>query len=643
MISKNTIDTIFNTARVEEVIGDFVQLKRAGSSLKGLSPFSEEKSPSFMVSPVKQIWKDFSSGKGGNVVTFLMELEQFSYPEALRWLAKRYNIEIEEEGERSEQELENEKARESLFILTEFAKKYFIDQLHNSEEGQNIGLSYFKERGYTQETIKKFELGYSPASWTAFADYAEGKGYSPKLLEQAGLVNYREDGRKSDKFRERVIFPIYSYSGRALGFGGRTLRNDKNIAKYLNSPETEIYHKSKTLYGLFQAKQAILKNDACILVEGYTDVLSLHQSGIEHAVASSGTALTKEQIRLIKRLTNNITLIYDGDAAGIKASFRGIDLILEQELNIKILLLPDGDDPDTFAKKLSTTEIKAYLEENATDFISFKANVLLKEAKNDPVKKAELIREMIQSIALIPNIIQRELYVMETSRIMDIREEVLYKELAQQLNKGGSTVEKPVQKSGELTVVPTDYRKEVVDQYQLIEEEIIRLIMQHGDVIVSLRDENDELYETTVIDEILRQFEDNELRMSNPFYQKILDEVVVGYAQDELRTGDFFSKLMDEKMTSTATEMMIDPYSISENWKLKQGINTKRIEDSISKDVFDILLRFKYLHVDKAIIKILELTKGPDFAGEVRQELIQEVMELTKIKIVLNKYLNRVI
>lgn len=387
------------------------------------------------------------------------------------------------------------------------------------------------------------------------------------------------------------------------------MRNDKNIAKYLNSPETEIYHKSKTLYGLFQAKQAILKNDACILVEGYTDVLSLHQSGIEHAVASSGTALTKEQIRLIKRLTNNITLIYDGDAAGIKASFRGIDLILEQELNIKILLLPDGDDPDTFAKKLSTTEIKAYLEENATDFISFKANVLLKEAKNDPVKKAELIREMIQSIALIPNIIQRELYVMETSRIMDIREEVLYKELAQQLNKGGSTVEKPVQKSGELTVVPTDYRKEVVDQYQLIEEEIIRLIMQHGDVIVSLRDENDELYETTVIDEILRQFEDNELRMSNPFYQKILDEVVVGYAQDELRTGDFFSKLMDEKMTSTATEMMIDPYSISENWKLKQGINTKRIEDSISKDVFDILLRFKYLHVDKAIIKILELTK----------------------------------
>lgn len=643
MISKSTIDTIFNTARVEEVIGDFVQLKRSGSSLKGLSPFSEEKSPSFMVSPAKQIWKDFSSGKGGNVVTFLMELEQFSYPEALRWLAKRYNIEIEEEGERSEQELENEKTKESLFILTEFAKKFFIEQLHNSEEGQNIGLSYFKERGFNQETIKKFELGYSPSSWTAFADYAEGKGYSPKLLEQAGLVNYREDGRKADKFRERVIFPIYSYSGRALGFGGRTLRSDKNLAKYLNSPETEIYHKSKTLYGLFQAKQAILKNDNCILVEGYTDVLSLHQSGIEHVVASSGTALTKEQIRLIKRLTNNITLIYDGDAAGIKASFRGIDLILEQELNIKILLLPDGDDPDSFAKKLSTSQIKEYLEAHATDFISFKAKVLLKDAKDDPVKKAELIREMIYSIALIPNIIQRELYVMETSRIMDIREEVLYKELAQQLNKGAVPPDKPTTKKGNLSVVPTDYRKEVVDQYQLIEEEIIRLIMQHGDVIVSLRDENNELYETTVIDEILRQFEDNELQMSNPFYQKILDEVLIGYNQDELRTGSFFSKLMDEKMTSTATEMMMDPYSISDNWKLKQGINTKRIEDSISKDVFDILLRFKYLHVDKSILKILDITKGPDFTGEVRQELMQEVMELTKMKMVLNRFLNRVI
>src|SRR5690606_17746817 len=313
MISRQTIDTIFSTARVEEVIGDFVSLKRSGSNLKGLSPFADEKTPSFMVSPAKQIWKDFSSGKGGNVVTFLMEHEQFTYPEALRWLAKKYNIDIEEDREQSEEQKEEIKLRESLFILSEFAKKYFVEQLNETEEGQNIGLSYFKERGFTKETIEKFELGYSPAKRNAFTEFAEQKGYGKNILEASGLSMYKDDLPGIDRFRERVMFPIHSFSGRILGFGGRILRNDVKVAKYLNSPENEIYHKSKILYGIFQSKQAILKENECLLVEGYTDVISLHQSGIENVVASSGTSLTPDQIRLMKRLTPNVTILYDGD------------------------------------------------------------------------------------------------------------------------------------------------------------------------------------------------------------------------------------------------------------------------------------------------------------------------------------------
>ena len=358
MISRQTIDAIFSTARVEEVIGDFVSLKRSGSNLKGLSPFADEKTPSFMVSPAKQIWKDFSTGKGGNVVTFLMEHEQFTYPEALRWLAKKYNIEIEEDREQTDEQKEELKQRESLFIVSEFAKKYFEEQLFETEEGQNVGLSYFKERGFTKQTIEKFELGYSPAKRNAFTEAAEKKGFGKNILEASGLSIYTDSDFGIDRFRERVIFPIHSFSGRVLGFGGRILRSDIKAAKYLNSPESDIYHKSKILYGIYQSKQAILKENECLLVEGYTDVISLHQAGIENVVSSSGTALTPDQIRLIKRLTPNVIILYDGDAAGIRASFRGIDLILEQELNVKVLLFPNGEDPDSFAQKHSSEEIK---------------------------------------------------------------------------------------------------------------------------------------------------------------------------------------------------------------------------------------------------------------------------------------------
>ncbi len=646
LISQRTIDIIFETARVEEVVGDFVNLKRAGSSLKGLSPFGNEKTPSFVVSPAKQIWKDFSSGRGGNVVTFLMEVEQFTYPEALRWLAKRYNIEIEEDREYSFEQQQEEKERESLFIITEFAKKFFINQLNNSEEGNLIGLSYFKERGFSKEIIDRFELGYSPKQWDAFAEYALKNGYSKEIIEEAGLATFREDNKQYDKFRERVMFPIFSFSGRTLGFGGRILRNDVKAAKYLNSPENKIYHKSKTLYGLFQAKQEIIKSDQCFLVEGYTDVLSMHQAGIQNTVASSGTALTNEQIRLIKRLTENITVMYDGDNAGIKASFRGIDMILEQEMNVKVLLLPEGEDPDSFAKKHSSQEIENYIKENATDFIRFKVNVLLEEANNDPIKKAELIREIVKSISLIPNSIKQEVYIAETSKIMGIREEVLFKELAQLKNSGSKNstshiTDKAREKKPEISIVTTN--KEVLNIQLTIETEIIKLILQNGDLEVELKDENNELYKTTVIEEIISQFNENELTLSTPLYQKILEDVKVGLENNELRTGSYFSRSSDSEVVNLATEMMLEKYSLSENWTVKQGINIKKKEEFVHKDLFDVLLRFKIIYIDNFIKNLMDKTKNKDITQEELNDILKQIMHFTSLKKILNEHLNRVI
>ena len=440
MISKSTIENVFETARVEEVIGDFVNLKRAGSNLKGLSPFVDEKSPSFMVSPVKQIWKDFSSGKGGNVVTFLMEHEHFTYPEAIKFLARKYNIEIEETVQTDEDAaMANEK--ESMYLVSEFAQKYFHNTLLNVEEGKAIGLSYFKERGFTSETIKKFGLGYSPEAWDAFTKEALGKGYKLEYLDKTGLSIVKED-KQFDRFKGRVMFPIQSMSGRVLGFGGRILTNDKKAAKYLNSPESEIYHKSKVLYGIFHAKQAIAKQDNCYLVEGYTDVIQFNQAGIENVVASSGTALTPDQIRLVSRLTKNITVLFDGDAAGLRASVRGIDLILEADMNVRVCAFPEGEDPDSFAKKMPYEELVKYLEENSMDFIQFKASMLMKEAKNDPIKKADLIRDMVISISKISDRIKREIYIQECSRIMDISEKVLFNTLAQMDKKDLSDANK---------------------------------------------------------------------------------------------------------------------------------------------------------------------------------------------------------
>ncbi len=644
MISRQTIDTIFSSARVEEVIGDFVSLKRAGGNLKGLSPFADEKTPSFMVSPAKQIWKDFSTGKGGNVVTFLMEHEQFTYPEALRWLAKKYNIEIEEDREQTDEQKEELKQRESLYIISEFAKKYFIEQLNETEEGQNIGLSYFKERGFTKQIIDKFELGYSPAKRNAFTETAEKKGYGKSILEASGLSIYKENEFGIDRFRERVMFPIHSFSGRILGFGGRILRNDVKAAKYLNSPESEIYHKSKILYGIFQSKQAILKQNECLLVEGYTDVISLHQSGIENVVSSSGTALTPDQIRLIKRLTPNVTILYDGDAAGIKASFRGIDLILEQELNVKVLLFPEGEDPDSFAQKHSLEEIQKYIEENASDFIQFKAKVLLEDAKDSPVKKAELIRDIIHSISLIPNVIQRELYIQETSKLMDVREEVLFKELGQNLQRKQKEAKEKRESQPPPAMELVKENMVTINPRAIVEEEIIRLIMQFGDLVVELKDDSGETYETTVIEEILHQFQENDLKLTNETYQSILEDVKLGFEEEELRTGDFFVKLFEGGgKTEIASEALMEKYSISENWKNKLNIHIKPKEENISKDITDTILRYKTFFLEDVIKEYSEILKGEDISGEVRNEQLEKIMILSDMRAKIFRALNRVI
>ena len=644
MISRQTIDALFSAARVEEVIGDFVSLKRAGSNLKGLSPFADEKTPSFMVSPAKQIWKDFSTGKGGNVVTFLMEHEQFTYPEALRWLAKKYNIEIEEDREQTDEQKEELKLRESLYIVSEFANKYFQEQLNETEEGRNVGLSYFKERGFTKQTIEKFELGYSPVQKNAFTERAEKKGYGKNILEASGLSIYKENEFGIDRFRERVMFPIHSFSGRVLGFGGRILRNDVKAAKYLNSPESEIYHKSKILYGIFQSKQAILKENECLLVEGYTDVISLHQAGIENVVASSGTALTPDQIRLIKRLTPNVTILYDGDPAGIKASFRGIDLILEQELNVKVLLFPEGEDPDSFAQKHSSEEIKSYIEQNATDFIRFKANVLLDETKGDPVKKAELIRDIIHSISLIPSLIQRELYIQETAKLMEVREEVLFKELNQNLQR--KQKEAKEKRESQPQFQPLELVKEEkisINPRMVVEEEIIHLIMQYGNLVVELKDDEGETYTTTVIEEILHQFESNDLKMGSEIYQSIFEDVKLGYEEEELRTGDFFIKLFDEGKNGVASEAMIEKYSLSENWKEKLNIHIKTKEENISKDISDTILRYKTFYLDDLIKEFSETLKMEDIDGEFRLEQLEKIMILIETRAKIYKALNRVI
>ena len=645
MITKETIDKVYEAARVEEVIGDFVQLKRAGSNYKGLSPFSDERSPSFMVSPVKQIWKDFSSGKGGNAIAFIMEHEHFTYPEAIRYLAKKYNIEIEEtELSNEEKEVANEK--ESLYLVSEFASKYFQDVLLNTEEGKAIAYTYFKERGFTNDTIKKFQLGYSPNTWDALTKEALGKGYKLEFLEKTGLTIVGED-KQFDRFKGRVMFPIQSMSGRVLGFGGRILTNDKKAAKYLNSPESDLYHKSKVLYGIYHAKQAIAKNDRCYLVEGYTDVIQMHQAGIENVVASSGTALTPDQIRLINRLTKNITVLFDGDAAGLRASIRGIDLILEEGMNVKVCAFPDGEDPDSFAKKTPLQDLTQYLEDNAMDFIQFKASLLMKDAKNDPIKKADLIRDMVASISKIPDRIKREVYIQEVSRIMDISEEVLFNTLAQLVKKDISELgkkQKEEQKAFEVVKNEMPVAAPSIDIQFELEHKIIEILLIYGNVedefedVILKANEKGELQEVRemnrykVFQRIFLSLQEDEIELANPLFKSIYNDLIQYFNQSEtFELDQYLSHLPSELSQEVTTILMNDERELLHNWEAK-NIFVKAKDKTISQYVTETIVTLRWFLVNKIIDELKSsIAKDVETDNAETLSLVMDYLGLTNI------------
>ena len=654
MITRETIDKVFETARVEEVIGDFVQLKRAGSNYKGLSPFSDERSPSFMVSPVKQIWKDFSSGKGGSVVTFLMEHEHFTYPEAIRFLANKYNIEIEETEVSQEDKIEaNEK--ESMYLVSEFAKTYFQETLLNSEEGKAIGLSYFKERGFTNETIAKFGLGYSPETWDAFTKEALAKGYQLDYLDKVGLTIVREDGKHFDRFKGRVMFPIQSLSGRNLGFGGRILNNDKKAAKYLNSPESEIYHKSKVLYGIFHAKQAIAKQNNCYLVEGYTDVIQMHQAGIENVVASSGTALTPDQIRLINRLTKNITVLFDGDAAGLRASVRGIDLILEEGMNVKVCTFPDGDDPDSFARKNSYEDLVSYLENNAKDFIQFKASLLMVEANNDPIKKADLIRDMVVSISKIPDRIKREIYIQECSRIMDISEQVLLNTLAQLVQKDISEAGKKLkqeQKAFEVVKNEPLVQHEKVNIVYELERKIIEMLLLYGsqeadfdDFILKANEEGEMIEEketskVKVYQRIYLSLQEDEVELANPLFKEIYSDLIAYYNQNEqFNIEQYLMQLSVEHSQIVTDILMLEEKELLHNWETKH-IYVKTKNQNVSQYVTETIVSLREYLINKLIMDLMNSYSSEE--ENDLEELKSTINDYNKLKVNLTNKIGRI-
>ena len=640
--------------RVEEVIGDFVQLKRAGSNYKGLSPFSNERTPSFMVSPVKQIWKDFSSGKGGNAIAFLMEHEHFTYPEAIRYLAKKYHIDIEETQQSSEEKAQADE-RESLYIVSEYAQQYFQDTLFNTEAGKAIGMTYFKERGFTEETIQKFRLGFSPDEWTAFTDNALAKGYQLEFLEKTGLTIVNAD-RKFDRFKGRVMFPIHSMSGRVLGFGGRILTNDKKQAKYLNSPESEIYHKSKVLYGIFFAKQAIAKADNCYLVEGYTDVIQMHQKGIENVVASSGTALTQDQIRLIHRLTPNITVLYDGDAAGLRASIRGVDLILEQGMNVKVCTFPDGDDPDSFARKTAYEDLVLYLENNATDFIRFKASLLMQEAQNDPIKKAETIRDMVESISKIPDLIKREVYVRECATIMDISEQVLFSTLAQILKKDFYEGQKVERKQSTMQVVqtPEETQKRTINRLEVLEHDLIKILLSKGNEdcvftdTILVEEENGDLKEKQVqqtlkvYEKVFLELQEDEIEFANPDFKQIYDQLMTMFQEDASYDVSRLANELPVELSAKVSDLeMEDEFRHLDNW-LKRDIVAKEKDRDLNRIISDIILNIRLLLIMHLINNLAEKTRT-EITDEERKSIMEEVIGYNQLKTILGKRLNVIV
>ncbi|MEN8665890.1 MAG: DNA primase [Flavobacteriaceae bacterium] len=663
MISKNTIDKVYETARIEEVIGDFVQLKKSGANFKGLSPFTDERSPSFMVSPVKQIWKDFSSGKGGNVVAFVMEHEHFTYPEAIKYLAKKYQIEIEETVQTDAQkEAANE--RESMYLVSEYAQTYFSDILWTSPLGKAIGLSYFKERGFTEETIRRFGLGYCLDEWDGFTKAAIENQYSLKYLEATGLTivkpsTEQTEAKSFDRFKGRVMFPIHSMSGRVLGFGGRILTQDKKAAKYLNSPESEIYNKSKVLYGIYLAKQSIAKLDNCYLVEGYTDVIQMYQQGVQNVVSSSGTALTSDQIRLISRLTKNITVLFDGDAAGLRASLRGIDLILEQGMNVKICTFPEGEDPDSFAKAHTEEEIRSYFESHAQDFIQFKASLLATDSGNDPVKRADTIRDIVGSIAKIPDAIKQEVYLQSCAQIMDISEQVLFNTMAQISKKELREAQsKPKFESamGERTKFqvhkPEAQAVEKLNVQWILEKKIIEILLLYGqttatfeDLILESQEEGalvltPKKVEQKVYEKVYLDLQEDEIELTQDHFKHIYFELIQAFNESEsFSLPSFISNLDPELATAISSILMEEEKYQLGQWE-KKNIFPKDKSLSVAQLVTETILSLRCFLIKKRMEHMQTLTADPE---KDHQETKEELVSYLQLYSLLNKKLNRVL
>jgi len=647
LISKRTIEEVFDTARVEEVIGEFVQLKKSGSNFKGLSPFTDEKTPSFMVSPAKQIWKDFSSGKGGTAVTFLMEHEQYTYPEAIKFIANKYGIEIEETQKTPEQKLEDDE-KESLFLVSNFAKDYFKKSLL-SEEGKSIGLSYLMERNFDQKMIDRFEIGYSPEKINDFSDAAVNAGYKINFLEKTGLTILKDD-KQIDRFRSRIIFPIKSMSGRVLGFGGRILDNSKkNIAKYINSPESLIYQKSKVLYGIFEGKQSIVKNDNCFLVEGYTDVIKMHQSGINNVVSSLGTALTENQIRLIRRLTKNITVLFDGDAAGSRAALRGIDLILAQDMNVQVCNLPNGEDPDSFVSEKKLEDIQNFFNSNSKDFIVYKASLLLNDSENDPVKKASVIRDIVESISKVSDFIKRELYIKECSKIMNISEQVIYSTLAQISKQSLRNISKKKTVFNEpISIIKSEKKKKSVNELYELEKKIIEILLLYGNEVINFEEEvfkkNEKGELTTentkrslrVFEKIYMDLHIDEIEFTNEDFRKIYYGIIESFNENKkINIESFINKLSDQQQLEVTNIIMDNEKYVLHNWE-KNNIYPKDKINAISQLTIETILNLRCNLIDKKVNEYKNENLN-------QSNVLEQVVNYTKLKRLLSDKLNRVL
>lgn len=662
MINQETKERILEACHIEEVIGDFVSLKKRGANLLGVCPFHNERTPSFTVSPAKGFFKCFGCGKAGDSVTFIMEHEHLSFPESLRYLANKYNIEIAEEAPSPEM-LESQSIRESLFSVTEFANKFFADQLWNQEEGRAIGLSYFRERGFTDEIINRFQLGYAPDRWDGLTKAALDAGFKIEFLEKAGLTIVQEQ-KQYDRFRGRVIFPIHALTGRPIAFGARILKTDPKSPKYLNSPETDIYYKSKSLYGIAFAKKSIIAKDVCFLVEGYTDVVSMHQAGIENVVASSGTSLTVEQIRLIGRYTKNITVLYDGDAAGIKASLRGIDLILEEGMNVRVVLFPDGDDPDSYSRKVTTIEFAEYLQTQAVDFISFKTKLLLQDTAGDPIKKAGLVRDIVDTIAKIPDAISRAAYLRQTSTLMEMSEAVLLVELnkilrvkiAKQNTDGSSNTnitQDPKSISPEEAMLD-DFEQAMQEEEKMhsefdtitMEEELIRVLLNYADLefavpLVESDEQETERLIVSVKEFIVNEISTEGIHFTNEIYATILAEFSSQVDLSLPYDQNLFIQQLEQNVKSTAISLLSPRHELAK-WD-EHGIIVKLDKDHLDKTVVDPVIYIKKKQLLKLRKENQQLIKEREASGLDYDDILTKEKEIMELQKELNKFTNTVI